>query len=90
MRELDILEKSDVVPRYGFDEVLGRRHLTQSNLEMIGIVESVQEVSVEGMDIVKHRKALLDASELLAKSLLSKLDLPSIETCRKLIRSRLS
>lgn len=41
------------------------RELTKGNAEMVGIVESVEEVLVEGMDFVDSGERLEDAANLL-------------------------
>ena len=52
---------------------------------MVGIVESVEEVFVEGMDILQAWESIKNGLELLAKSLRSKFDLASIETWQQYI-----
>ena len=47
---------------------------------MVGIVESIEEVFVEGMDILQAWETIEDGLELLAKRLGSKFNLASVET----------
>ena len=57
---------------------------------MVGIVESVEEVFVEGMDILQAWESIKNGLELLAKSLRSKFDLASIETWQQYINQNSS
>ena len=66
--------------------MLGRRNLTQRNLEVVRIVQRVHKISVEGRDVIEDGEALLNASELFTESLLGKLDLPGIEGYREVVR----
>jgi hypothetical protein len=47
---------------------------------VVGIVESIEEVFVEGMDILQARETVEDGLELLTKRLGSKFNLASVET----------
>lgn len=59
--------------------MLGGRQLTQRYAEVVGIVESVEEVLVEGMDILEAGEAIQDEGELLGEGFLRELDFPSVE-----------
>lgn len=61
--------------------MLGGRQLTKGNLEVVGIVERVEEILVEGMDVLEARETVQNGAEFLGKSLLSELDLSRIEGC---------
>ena len=45
---LGVLDQAHIVPADGLDEMLGRRELTQSDSEVVGIVEGVEQVLVWG------------------------------------------
>jgi hypothetical protein len=47
---------------------------------VVGIVESIEEVFVEGMDILQAWETIEDGLELLAKRLGSEFNLASVET----------
>jgi hypothetical protein len=57
---------------------------------VVGIVESVEEVFVEGMDILQAWEPIKNGLELLAKSLGSKFDLASIEAWQQYINQNSS
>ena len=46
---------------------------------MVGIIKCIQEIFVEWMDILKTWEAIEDQRDLLAESLLRKLDLSSVK-----------
>lgn len=64
-QRLGVFEQSHIVARYGLDEVLGGGQLTQGNSEMVGIVESVEQILVERMDVLQSWEAVEDQRELL-------------------------
>lgn len=49
---------------------------------MVGIVESIEEVFVEGMDILQAWETIKDGLELLAKRFRCEFDLASVEAWR--------
>ena len=55
---LCIFEETNVVSRDGFDEMFSGRELSKGYSEVIGIVEGIQEVLVEGMYVLKTGKTL--------------------------------
>ena len=50
---------------------------------MVGIIESIEEVFVEGMDILKAWETVKNGLELFAERLRSEFNLASVETCRQ-------
>lgn len=64
-KRLRILDETDIITTDGLDEVLCRRKLTKRNAEMVGIVEGVEEILVEGMDFIDSGESLEDAANLL-------------------------
>ena len=60
--------------------MLGSRHLAEGNAEVVGIVKSIEQVLVEGVNILQPRETLEDGSELFAEGLLGELDLSRIES----------
>lgn len=80
---LTVLEETDVVARNGLHQMLRSRQLTQGDSEMVGIVKSVEQVLVEGMDILQSRETLKNGAELLREGLLGELDLSSVESCER-------
>jgi hypothetical protein len=48
---------------------------------VVGIVEGVEKVLVEGVDVLEAREAVEDGGELFGKRLLGELDLSSVEGC---------
>ncbi|GKT59111.1 conserved hypothetical protein [Colletotrichum tofieldiae] len=78
-QRLAILEKANVVSGDGLDEVLGGGQLAEGDLEVVGVVEGVDQVLVEGVDVVEARERLDDLAELLADGLLGELDLAGVE-----------
>lgn len=69
-QRLRILYETDIVTADGLDEVLCRRELTKRNTEVVGIVESMEEVLVEGMDFVDAGEGLEDGSNLFGNYML--------------------
>jgi hypothetical protein len=45
-QRLRILDKTDVIARNGFNQVLGGRDLTKGDTEVVGIVKSVHQILV--------------------------------------------
>lgn len=78
---LSILQQADVVAGDGLDQVLGRGELTEGDLEMVGIVKSVEQILVERVDVLEARKALENSAELVRERFLGELDLASVESC---------
>lgn len=64
-KRLRILDETDIVTADGLDEVLCCRKLTKCNAEMVGIVEGVEEILVEGVDFVDSGESLKDTANLL-------------------------
>jgi hypothetical protein len=59
-KRLRVLDKTDVVTSDLLDKVLRGRELSQSNAEMVGIVEGVHQGAVERVDILQAREGLED------------------------------
>jgi hypothetical protein len=49
---LRILEKSDIIARYNFNQMLRSRQLAQGNSEVVGIVESIEKIFMERVDVL--------------------------------------
>jgi hypothetical protein len=64
---LAVLEETNIVAGDRLHQVLRRRDLAQSNLEVVLVVEGVEQVLVEGVDIVKTGKRAEDGRKLLVK-----------------------
>lgn len=77
---LGVLEQAHVVAGDGLDQVLCGGQLAQGDLEVVGIVEGVEQVLVEGVDVLQAREAVEDLGELLREGLLRELDLARVET----------
>ena len=80
---LRILQESDVVPRDSFDQSFCRRQSAKSDTEVVGIIESIEEVFVEGMDILEAWETVKNGLELFTERLRSEFNLASVETCRQ-------
>lgn len=78
---LAVLEQANVVPGYGLNQVLSRRHLAEGDAEVVGIVEGIDQVFVKRMDVLQARKTLEYGAKLFRKGLLGKLDLSGIKGC---------
>jgi hypothetical protein len=76
---LSIFEKSDIVSRYDLDEMFCGRQLPEGYSEVVCIVESVEEVFVEGMDVLQAGEAVQDEGKLLSECFLRELDLSGVE-----------
>lgn len=72
---LRVLQQPDVISRDGLDQVLGRRNLAKSHLEMILVVEDVQEGGCERVEVVKDGETLDDVAEFFAACFLGEFDL---------------
>lgn len=66
---LTILEQTNVISGDGLNQMLGRRQLTESNSEVVGIVERVEQILVERVDVGETRESVEDGCELLDESL---------------------
>lgn len=62
---LRVFDETDIVTADGLDEMLRRRKLAKCDAEVVGIVEGVEEVLVEGMDFVDARESLENLANLL-------------------------
>ena len=69
-----VLEELDVILGDLVDDVLGGIELPERELVVVLVVQNVEEVAVEGVDIVKLREGVQDVAELVVKSLLGVLD----------------
>jgi hypothetical protein len=49
---LCIFQKSDIVSRHRLNESFGRRQRAQSDLEVVGIVEGIEQIFVEGVNVL--------------------------------------
>lgn len=74
-----IFEEADIISRHDFYEMLCGRQLSESYPEVVRIVEGVQEVFVEGVDVLQAGEAIQDEGKFLGESFLRKLDLSGIE-----------
>ena len=79
-KRLTVFEQTDVVSGNGLNQVLGGGKLTESDAEMVGIVEGVEKILVERVDVLEPGKALEDGAELLGESFLTELDLSGVES----------
>lgn len=59
--------------------MFGRRELTESDAEMVGIVEGIEEIFVERVDVLESWETLENGTEFLGESFLRKLDLSGVE-----------
>lgn len=50
---------------------------------MVGIIERVEQIFMEGVDILEAREAIEDERELLGECFLSELDLSGVEIYKK-------
>jgi hypothetical protein len=50
---------------------------------MVGIVEGVEEIFVEGMDVLQPREAVKNERKLLGEGFLCKFNLSGVEICEK-------
>jgi hypothetical protein len=66
---LAILDQAHVVPRHGFDQRFCRVQLTESDSKVVGIVEGVEQISVERMDVLEAWEGFDGAGEALGKRL---------------------
>jgi hypothetical protein len=78
-QRLRILDEAHVVSRDGLNQVLGCRQLTESDLEMVGIVQGVEEIFMERMDVLEAGETLEDGAKFLGEGLLGELDLSGVE-----------
>lgn len=81
---LCIFEETDVIARHNLDQMLCGRELTEGDSEMVCIVQSIEEILVEWVDILKAREPVQDQRKLLGEGLLGELDLSSIEILQRL------
>ena len=82
---LGIFQQAHVVTRDDFDEMFGSGQLTQSDAEMVGVVEGVEQVFVERMNVLQTRKAAEDERELLGEGLLREFNFSGVEICPRKI-----
>ena len=61
--------------------MLCSRELTERYPEVVGVVQGVEEVFVEGMNVLEAWKAVEDCLQLFAKSLGGVLNFADIEGC---------
>ena len=61
------------------------RELAESYSEVVCVVEGVEEIFVEGMDVLQPREAVKNERKLLGESFLCKFNLSGIEICGKLV-----
>ena len=59
------------------------RELTESYSEVVCVVEGVEEIFVEGMDVLQPREAVKNERKLLGKGFLCKFNLSGVEICEK-------
>lgn len=50
---LCVFEESHIIARHNFDKVLCSRKLAEGYAEVVGIVKGVEEIFMEGMDVLK-------------------------------------
>jgi hypothetical protein len=55
---LCIFEEADVIAGDDFDKVLCGGKLTEGDSKMVGVVESVEEILMKGVDILEAREAV--------------------------------
>lgn len=85
---LSVLEKSDVISGNGLDQMFRSRKLTQGDPEMVGIVEGVEQILVEGVDVLQAREAVEDGAKLLGEGLLGELDFSGVEAYESVSANR--
>lgn len=76
---MSVLEKAHVVARNCLDQRLCSRKLTESNSEVVRIVQGVEEIAVERVDIRKARESLDGGVEALGKGFGRVLDFSRVE-----------
>lgn len=82
-KRLAILQQTHVVARDSLDQVLGGGDLAQGNAEVVGIVESIEQILVEGVDVLELGEALEDGLDFLGESLAGVLDFARVEGCAR-------
>ena len=76
---LAVFEQADVIAGHCLDQVFGGRELTKRNPEVVGIVESVQEILVKRVDVLEARETVKDGPNLFAKGFGGIFDLADVE-----------
>jgi hypothetical protein len=80
-QRLRILEKADIVTRHNFDEMLCGGELAESYAEVVGVVQGVEEIFVEGVDVLKTGETIEDQRKLFGECFLGKFDLSGVKVC---------
>jgi hypothetical protein len=68
-----------MIPRHRLDERLGAREFSQGDAEVVGVVEGVHEVAVEGVDVGEFGEGVEGCLELFDELLAGELDFASVE-----------
>jgi hypothetical protein len=77
---LSIFEKADVVASDSLDKGFGGVQLTESDAEMVRIVQSVEQIAVERVDVLEAREGRDGGGQPLGKRLRRILDFSSAAT----------
>lgn len=79
-QRLPVLEQTHVITRNRLDERLGSVELTEGNSEVIRIVESIEQITVERVDILEAREGFDRGGEALGEGLSGVLDFSRVES----------
>ena len=76
---LTILDETHVISGDGLDQTLCGVTLAEGNAEVVGVVESVEQILVERVNVGEAREAVQDSRQLLTEGLCGVFDLAHVE-----------